>query len=82
MFMHYLALLLEKVADLFPLSMKLGGFSLLVHQIVHQRKIFHLESRRHVQWQWLVFEQAELTMAVFRSTYLLNFDKVDLSSLV
>ena len=80
--MHYLALFLEKVADLFPLSMKLDGFSLLVHQIVHQREIFHLESRRHVQWQWLVFEQAEMTMAGFRSTYLLNFDKVHLSSLV
>ena len=47
--MHYLALFLEKVADLFPLSMKLDAFSLLVHQIVHQWEIFHLESRRHVQ---------------------------------
>ena len=51
MFMHYVALLLEKVADFFPLSIKLGGFSLLVHQIVHQWETYHLESRRHMQWR-------------------------------
>ena len=46
MFMHYLPLLLEKIADRFPLSMKLDGYSsLLVHQIVHQCETFHLESR-------------------------------------
>ena len=49
--MYYLALLLEKLADLFPLNMKLDGFSFLVRQIVHQWEIFHLESRRHMQWQ-------------------------------
>ena len=51
MFMHYLPLLLEKIADLFPLTIKLDGYSLLVHQIVHQCETFHLESRRHMQWQ-------------------------------
>ena len=50
-FMHHLTLLLEKVADLFPLSIKSDGFLLLVHQIVYQRKTFHLESRRHMQLQ-------------------------------
>ena len=43
--MDYLALILEKVAELFLLSMKLDGFSLLVHQIVHQWETFHVESR-------------------------------------
>ena len=46
--MHYLVLLLEMVADLFPLNMKLDGFSLLVHQLVHQWENFHLESRRYM----------------------------------
>ena len=74
--MHFLVLLLEKVADLFTLSMELNGFSLLVHQLVHQWENFHLEFRRHTQWQMLrrssrllVFEQAEMTMSVFHSTY-------------
>ena len=49
--MHHLALLLEKVADLLPLSMKLSGFSLLIHQIMYQWETFHLEFRRHMQWQ-------------------------------
>ena len=49
--MHYLVLLLGNVADLFPLSMKLDGFSLLVHQIVHQWKSFRLESRRHFNFR-------------------------------
>ena len=49
--MHYLVLILEKVADLFPLSMKLDGFLLLVHQLMHQWENFHLEFRRHMQWQ-------------------------------
>ena len=48
--MNYLTLLLEKVADLFPLSMKLDAFSLLIHQIVYQWETFHLESQRHRQW--------------------------------
>ena len=46
--MHYLALLLEKVADLFPLCLKLVGFSLLVHQIAHQWDTFNLEYRWHM----------------------------------
>ena len=51
MFMHYLVLLLQMVADLFPLSMKLDGFRLLVHQLVHQWENFHLESWRYMQLQ-------------------------------
>ena len=49
--MHYLVLLLQMVADLFPLSMKLDGFRLLVHQLVHQWENFHLESWRYMQLQ-------------------------------
>ena len=48
MLMHYHALLLEKVADLFPLSMKLDGFSLLVYQIMHQWETFYLQARRGI----------------------------------
>lgn len=50
-FLHYFTLLLEKEINLFPLSMKVDGFSFLVHQAVHQWKTFRRESRRYIQWQ-------------------------------
>ena len=87
--MHYLVLLLEMVADLFPLSMKLDGFSLLVHQLVHQWENFHLESQRYMQLQmrrsWsrlLVFQTGRNDNVNFHSTYLWNFDKMHLNSSV
>ena len=86
MFMYYLVLPLEMVTDLFPLVMKLDSSSLLVHQLEHQWKNFHLEWRQHMQWKmrrsWihlLVFQQAETTMSALHSTYLWNFDKAHLS---
>ena len=69
-FMHHLALLLEKVADLFPLSIKSDGFLLLVFSNRVPTEDF--PSRISAAYaiakvlRLLVFEKTEMTMSILK----------------